>query len=364
MKKWLIILSSILLIADQLSAQIQIRFNAAIHGNAVQGLSMVQVINNTGSEFKGNVEIRVGAAFGKRILDIRTAQQVFRPGVNVVENQAFSRAQVSYGSHEEVGYVRQTGRLPEGELEYCFNVVVSESKDPNLTEFEQCFTHVNQPFTPLLLVNPVDGEESCNLRPNFLWQPPIPVPTGAQFRLTLTEIVKGQDAVRAISYGTPVIVQQGLNGNMLIYPSILPDLKKDAKYAWQVIMYAGSTALARSEVWEFSTTCIPSPIEEDVHSYRELKEGSTGEFLIANTYLKFAVRNAYSTEALSYQIVSMKSQASPLKGLPKLVMKNGLNTYKIDLDGQRGFVAGEEYLLTVLMKNGVKLKLRFLYTHE
>ena len=344
--------------------QVTIRFVPAQQGATVQGLAFAQVISNSKEVFRGYLTIRVGSTSGKKILEMQTGVQEFRSGVNLLDPAAFSKAMIRYGNHEQVELVRQTGRFPEGELEYCFTLSVTDAKDPALTEFEQCFIHQNQPFTPLILVDPVDGDEICNLRPNFFWQPPIPVPPGSFSRLMLVELQQGQDPVLAMANNMPVLAQQGITGNMLTYPSQLPDLRKDKTYAWQVVVYSGNTLVTRSEIWTFKTSCEQALQEPDIKSYRELKEQVAGETLLTRGALKFAIRNPYESGPLNYYIVSMENQEKKIRNLPKFQMRNGLNQYSLDLDSYNAFKEGESYLLVVEMKNGRKSYLRFVFTYE
>jgi hypothetical protein len=345
-------------------AQVTIRFMPQQQGATVQGLAFAQVMNNSKEDFRGYLTIRVGSMNGKKILELQTAVQNFRIGVNGIDPAAFSKAVIRYGNHEQSDFVRNTGRFPEGELEYCFNLVVTDAKDPALAEFENCFTQLNQPFTPLLLVDPIDGDEVCNLRPNFLWQPPMPIPPGSFSRLVLVHMQPKQDPVLAIVNNTPVIVQQGIAGNILTYPSQLPDLAKDRNYAWQVVVYSGSTVITRSEIWTFKTACGNTVQELDEKSYRELKEEAAGETLLTRGALRFAIRNPYESGPLSYYVVPMENQDKKIRNLPKLQMRNGLNQYSLDLESYNAFKAGEEYMLVVEMKNGRKSYLRFVFTYE
>lgn len=354
---WLIPLTS--------SAQISIQFNPVVHGASINGLANAQIINNSGMDLNGYTEITVSDNRGRQIVQIKIGSQVFRKGLNILEQQAFSKASIRFGNHESSDYVRQTGRLPEGELEFCFRVNVGESKNSNIPEeFENCFQHYLQPFTPLILINPIDGEESCNLRPNFLWQPPVPIPPGAMFRLMLVAVNPKQDPVQALAFNAPLFVQQNIVGNTLLYPSIMPDLKKDNRYAWQVVMYSGATMLTKSEVWTFTTACKLEEEKPEEGSYREVRDAAGNDFLIVKDILRFAVRNPYEGGVLNYQISSMKNQEKKIKGLPKLDLRNGLNQYDIDLREYGSIHGGEEYLLTVTLKNGKKHFLRFIFNNH
>ncbi len=229
--------------------------------------------------------------------------------------------------------------------------------------FENCFVSKIQPLTPLLLIDPVDGDELCNKRPNFLWQPPMPLPASAKFRLIVTEVKEKQDIAEALGYNLPVINQANLFGNNLLYPSNAPDLKEGQTYTWQVIVYTPKTILSKSELWTFKIKCNEKKPELNTDSYRELKETDDGNFYVANKSLRFSFNNAYNSGELSYSIENLSDSRSAIMNLPKLKMYAGLNKCDLDLSEYRAFKNGQEYLLKVKLINR-ELRLRFIYKDE
>ncbi|WP_315820230.1 hypothetical protein [Paraflavitalea speifideaquila] len=103
---------------------------------------------------------------------IQTPSMLFRTGETLINRTVYANSKFIFSRSAMGTIVNNTGRFPEGDLEYCYEVNIGESKNAALPEvFENCFNHFNQPFTPLLLVNPIDGDEICNTRPQFIWQP-------------------------------------------------------------------------------------------------------------------------------------------------------------------------------------------------
>ena len=341
-----------------------ITFNAAVYGQNLEGLSFVQLMSSYPQDLTGKVVIKVREIKTGNVASITIPGVYLRRGNNTIDRLAFSRSRLSFGNNYYGRTLSQSGKFPEGEYEYCFEVDLSESKIPVAAFFENCFTHELQPMTPLLLINPVDGDEDCNKRPHFTWQPPMPMPAGARFRLVLTEIKEKQDIIEAINYNPPIINQGNIPINQLSYPFNAPELMLGKRYAWQVIVYAGTTIIKRSEVWVYTVKCNEEKQQVSTDSYREMKETNDGNFYAADKAIRFSFHNPYSAGDLNYSIVSLANPEKVIKKLPELKMQAGLNKFDIDLSENKSFKSGEEYLLTVKLINGRELKLRFTFKKE
>lgn len=299
---------------------------------------------------------------GIEVVTIKTAPFIIRQGVNSIDRKAFANAQFSFAGNSYGKAVKQSGNLPEAEYDYCFEVEVYETKDLSLPRFsEQCFTYAVQPLTPLLLINPIDEDELC-IKPNFIWQPPMPLPQDARFKLILVEMQEKQDVIEAISFNTPIINQLDIRTNTLFYPPNAPALKEDQKYAWQVWVYDKNTILKKSEIWTFTVRCSEKGATPSTDSYRELKETIDGNFYATSQLLRFSFTNPYRAEKqLRYTIDCLSDPSIKIKKLPELTLATGLNKFEIDLSEFNSFKENKEYLLTVFLADNRQLKLRFLY---
>lgn len=348
-----------------LTAQVTVQFMPVVYGQTLEGLAYAQIINSSGSDLMGSLTIRVREQKGGQVVTIKTAAFIVHPGANAIDRRAFGSAKISFGNNNNGLTLSQTGRFPEGDYEYCFELDLSQSKNPQVSPVaENCFVHQLQPMTPLLLIDPVDGDEFCNKRPNFTWQPPVPLPREARHRLVLTPIREKQDPVEAVTYNQPVINQGNIPGNNLFYPPNAPDLKEGQQYGWQVIVYTAKSILARSEVWTFTVRCNTDQPMVDGNSYRELKETDDGNFYVASRMLSFSLYNPYAEGDLNYSIINLADPSQPVKKLPVLKLKSGLNKYDLDLSEIRAFKNDQEYLLKVQLQNSRVLALRFIYKEE
>ena len=357
--------SSLLCIACCVRAQVVVNFTPAIYGQTIDGLIYAQLVNSFSVDLKARLTIKVRDIKGASVVSIQTPHFILHPGVNELNKKLYSGSRFSFGNNSPGLTLSQTGRFPEGEYEYCYEIDVSESKNDQISPlYENCFVHQLQPMTPLLLIDPVDGDEFCNKRPNFMWQSPLPLPRDARHRLVLAEIRDKQDIVQAITYNPPIINQGNIMGNSLFYPANAPELKEGQRYAWQVVVYTQKTILARSEVWTFVHKCHEEKKELATGSYRELKETDDGNFYIAAKQLSFSLNNPYNEGPLNYTITSLAETAAPIKGLPALKLKPGLNKYDIDITEIRAFKNDQEYLLKVQLQQNRVLLLRFIYKDE
>jgi len=354
----------LLISAISVRAQVAVSFSPPIYGQSIEGLAYAQIVNSSPGNLRAKLTIRVRRG-GTNVVTIVTPAFDLHPGANPVNRSAFSMARFAFGNNNVGLTASQTGKFLEGEYEYCYEVDISDSKNPTLPPvFENCFVQQLQQRTPLLLINPVDGDQFCNKRPQFIWQPPVPLPPDARFRLVLTEVKDKQDIVEAVTFNPPLVNQANIAGNTLFYPSNAPELKEGQKYAWQVTVYASQAILVRSEVWTFTLKCQQPNKDTNTVSYRELKEIDAGDFYVADTWLRFSLNNPYTAGDLGYSITSMEEPNKPIKGLPKLKLAPGLNKYDIDLSENSTFKDGKEYLITVRLVNNRVLRLRFIYKHE
>ncbi|MBS1735180.1 MAG: DUF928 domain-containing protein [Bacteroidetes bacterium] len=347
------------------TSQVVINFAAPVYGQILEGLTHVQIMNPLNTSFKGFLTIKIREIQRGSVLTVKTSDFDIFPGMQEINRNAFVNAKYVFANNSIGTILSQTRKFPEGEYEYCFDLDISASKliqYPPL--FENCFTQQIQPMTPLLLIDPLDEDITCNKRPNFLWQPPMPLPLTARFRLILTEIGDKQDIVEAITYNQPIINQANIPANSLLYPANAPDLQEGKQYAWQVTVYDGRTILKKSEVWTFKVKCDTILRLTSTPSYRELKQIDDGNFYVANRYLRFSLNNSYNAGTLNYSIASYANPELVIKGLPSLKLYNGLNKFEIDLSENKSFREGQEYVLRVNLQNGRSLSLRFIYKTE
>lgn len=357
---WMVLLLGCLqLFNHPVSAQVRFLFNPIANGRDLKGLSSVQILNNSTGSFSGNLVIEIRQS-NPDLLVVKSVvpDVLIQPGSGMLQPNKLSSAVSVFGSNNEGNYVRQTGNLPETELEYCFRFVVT-SKENNGLEFENCFTGRNIVGTPMELVKPDQQDHFCNKRPTFQWQPSMPTDPNTLYTLKLVEIQPKQKAAEAMLNNVPVLYQTNLKSYLQQFPSGSPDLKLDQKYAWQITASTGYRQ-SMSEIWEFTVEC-----EKDVVTagggYRELKAEDDGSYLMTGSQLRFAVRNDYVESELQYRIKDLDNPSRKFRQLPALTLQKGINNIQIDLNKIPGLKDDTEYVLQVTLPGGTQVSVRFKY---
>ena len=343
------------------NAQVNLVFNANAHGRDIRGLSFLQIMSSIPEPYTGTLHIEVKNLTGSGlVVRLVVPNLVIRSGNNIIPANKLISSNIHYASSEEGNYLRQTGLMPEGELEYCFKLVLSSKDNPDEI-VENCFFGNNLLSSPLELVMPDNKDVFCEKRPRFTWQPPLPLAAGTTFQLKLVKVGNGQAANEAVLVNTPVIYQTNIRGYVLPFPAGTPDLEEGESYAWQVTANAKSRTTL-SEIWQFTIDC---PKEKpDSGSFRELAASDDGGYLKTGASLRFAVYNAYIEGPLKYGITNLSERSKPLNRLPEIILTKGMNHITLDLNKVPGVEEDQEYLLDVILPDGKKVSLRFKYEEE
>lgn len=359
------ILIVFLVISVQATSQVSVNFNAAVYGRSLDGLSFAQIMNASSLPVHVKIKISIREMTQGIVATIHIPYFGLRAGSNHIERQALLKSNFIFANNAAGLQLSQTGKLGEGEYDFCFEVTVGDPKSLIIIDVSDfCFQSLLSPLTPLLLIDPAIGDKFCNPRPSFTWQPPMPLPRNTQFRIIVCEKKEKQTDIEAITYNIPVINVGGLYTSNLFYPSKTPDLKLGKQYVWQVTAYQEKTILTKSEIWQFEIKCEEKTKTTSTDSYRELKETEDGNYYIADKVLRISFNNPYNPGVLNYSITSMSAPEKRIKKLPALKLNAGLNKYEIDLSENKDFKNNEEYMITVRLENNRVFKLRFIYKNE
>ncbi len=360
------ILLLILFLALSAQAQVMMQFNPVTDGLNVNRLANISLNNRYPFGVECRLVITIKEAKLGTLLKVSTPPFALQTGFNVLPADAFNRSAFTFADNAAGYALAQTRNFADGDYEYCFEANLKGLKGAQVTTdyIENCFTQVLERNMPMVLVNPYDKEKSCNKRPNFLWQPSIPIQPFITYTFILAEIKPGQLKSEAIAYNQPVVLQTAVRGNMLNYPAIAPALEEGKNYAWQVLATNNKMIVTRSEIWEYKVTCGTEEKKTETDSYRELKESRDEGVYLASRWLRFVFYNPYGPAPVNYAITNLTEKEKPLKRVPELKMQGGFNKYELDLQGIKGLINQNQYLLTVTMNNGKKLYLNFIYKGE
>ncbi len=360
--EWLpVFLLLVVLVTGRIHAQVNIQFAPALNGQSVNGLFTAQIQNMTAVSYSGKLKISVRDGNNKVVLLVITPPVSVHAGTNLIQSLA-AQSSVHFGSSPSANIVAQTGRFPENEYEYCFEFTGAESKlNADEQVFENCFNYTVQPIIPLTLVYPGDDDELCNIRPEFTWQPAMPLVSTFRYRIIVTEKRDKQPAADAIMNNVPVFQQDNLASFMLPYPPQVPGLQKNKKYVWQVIAYEGNLKVTQSEIWKFTINCNDQKPDSSKESYRQLSISLNGNYYTAAGVIRFSLINPYSSTALQYSITDIADPTKEIGNLPAVKVQTGLNKIDIATEDVSGMQANKFYLLKVKNIGDHALYLQFIY---
>ena len=351
----------LILSVSTIHAQINIQFIPALNGQSVNGLFTAQIQNTAALIYNGKLKITVRDGGNKIVLLAVTPYISIYPGANRLQ-ALVAQSRIQFGNSPSSNILAQTGRFPENEYEYCFEFTGAENKlNADEQVFENCFSYVVQPVIPLSLIYPGDGEELCNTRPEFTWQPAMPLVSSYRYRIIVTEKKDKQPLADAIMNNVPVFQQDNIAGFMLLYPPQAPDLQKRKKYVWQVIAYQGNIKVTQSEIWMFNISCNDRKQDSSKESYRQLSSLLNGNYYTAAGTVRFSIINPYGTTDLQYSITDIKDPTKYISNLPAVKVQTGLNKIDIIMEDIKGMQANKFYLLKIKNIGDHALYLQFIY---
>jgi hypothetical protein len=320
-----------------------------------------KISNPGGQRITAVLTLKVTAQEAGQVVTVKTAPFDILPGLNSLPPGLLGRSSIRFGTNRIADIVRQSGYFTAAEYDYCFELTDAGPSHSGVVLAEPCFTYMLEPFSPLILMTPADKDVFCNKRPALFWQPLLPAIPGVVYRLTLAEVKQGQADIEALHYNTPVINQMNISVPLLFYPPSAQELEEGKKYAWQVTAYRNNVMLVRSEIWSFTIACQDSSSNTPQESFRDIDDLSNGNFYMASGNLRFAIRNIYDKAKLHYRISSISKPDQPIKKLPVIEIGRGVNHIVIPLEDNRSFIDGDYYLLEVMLPDGEKKQLRFLF---
>lgn len=364
MKRNYIIVLVLLLMPFAGLAQMSFTFLPEIQGRTLEGLMMVKIVHPEAQKRSCFLVITVSESKSGKIAEAHTGAFELNTGLNSVPANIVYQTAWKFGTGKLSTVLRQSHYFPEGEYEYCFELYENDKNRPGALLAEQCFDYMLEPFSPLLLTEPYDGDQICEKRPTLFWQPMLPAIPGMQYRLLLVEVKEGQPKAEALHYNMPVIQQTNIPTPMLFFPPLNKELQEGKRYVWQVTASRNDLILGRSEIWDFTVKCTDSVKTPPAESFRNIEDLAKGNFYIAEGRIFFAVNNTYDKAELKYDIRSLNEPEAKLKKLPKVVLERGRNQVIIDLSDEPAFRDGHFYILSMRLPSGESKQLRFVYKQE
>ena len=344
-----------------LLAQVSFVFTPELNGRTLNGLFTAQLMNNSSEIYTGTIKIIVREANNRIVVQAQTGSILIKPGLNTMQLLS-QRTKMMFGNNSVASITAQTGRFPENDYEYCFGFDGSNTKQGNADQFfENCFNYSIQSLIPLSLLYPEDQEEICNTRPDFTWQPQMPLLSSCRYRLLLAEQKEKQTAADAILNNMPVLYEENISAVMLSYPPAAAALEVNKKYAWQVTAYDRNTMISKSELYSFSTHCNNATPDSSRDSYRQPGITLNGSYYLTGNMLRFSLLNTYAATKLQYSITDFADPGKEIGNLPLIKLQPGLNKVDLEMEDINGLKPGRMYLLRIKNIGNSILYLQFLY---
>ncbi len=165
----------------------------------------------------------------------------------------------------------QTGRLPEGEYEFCLDF---EDEFGGALLSNVCASFFIVDPTPPSLLFPFDEEIVEGQFPSFQWTPvQAPASFPVKYDVKIVEILDGQVPAQALAANIAHYHSSSVIESNLLYPIDAIELEAGHKYVWQVRALGESDQPASSnngysEIWTFiySSSDIETPQSTDARS--------------------------------------------------------------------------------------------------
>ncbi len=112
-----------------------------------------------------------------------------------------------------------------------------------------------QSLRPIMLSFPTDKDTISELEPTFIWQSDIATilsDTRISQVFVLSKLIDNQTALEAVFQNEPIMYQENILTNSLVYPSNYPVLEMGATYGWQIQIKMNDVIINQSEAFQFT----------------------------------------------------------------------------------------------------------------
>lgn len=252
------------------------------------------------------------------------------------------------------------GSLPPGGYTACLSIYNGSQKLAR-----SCREIDLKAASPPKLAYPKNASAIKESYPALSWMPAITAASSAansiEYTLTVYEVRSHQTAEEALLRNRPLLVQHGLKGTQLPYPTTAPELQEGKHYVWQVRAYYENIPIGDSETWTFQL----DPSSADAKESPELALLIGDKSRVLHTvevyqYLQFQVEPYMAAEPLTYTITSETGKAMFKKPRKLEKASQGVH-YQIDLYTVPGLRKGEQYTLSVERPSGTSYPISFTY---
>ncbi len=322
------------------------------------------MVTNTGKfNISAHINLMMTSQSGQQILSAKSITYNFPPGNTLLNASSLAPIQYAILTTDWIMDAGQNGFLPPGIFQICYTLTPDDGS--HLASAVQCNTISIEPLSPPRLISPEDRAQiDSNSIPQFIWIPPAPLNlfSNLTYDLYLVQVDSFQTAAEAVQMNIPILYQQNISGNNLLYPLSAPALQQDVKYAWQVTAKNNQSPVAVTETWMFTLKKAPvkNTDSSDLPFVRLEKDDQSGYAIVAGK-LKFAYTNEAADTVWNVSFFDINSRqprtiTSPMDSIP---LRNGLNLVQIDLTHNNQFIDRHLYLMEIRNSRQEVWRLKF-----
>jgi len=323
----------------------------------------LMITNTEKFSVSAHINLMMTSQSGQQILSAKTITYNFPPGNTMLNASNLAPIQYAIVTTDWILDASQNGFLPPGIFQICYTL--SPDDGAHLGSAQQCNTISIEPLSPPRLITPEDQSQiDTSSIPQFIWIPPAPLNlfSNLTYDLYLVQVDSFQTPAEAVQMNIPILYQQNISGNNLLYPLSAPALQQDVKYAWQVTAKNNQSPVAVTETWVF--TLKKAPVKNTDSSdlpFVRLEKNDQSGYAISAGKLKFAYTNeaADSVWNVSFFDISSRQPMPIVVSMDSIPLKNGLNLVQMDLTNNTQFINQHLYLMEIRNSRQEVWRLKF-----
>ncbi len=381
--KWLFVMMSFCFCLYS-NGQISVFFPVLPGQFSMQDFAQTTIINGSNKAMgMCYYDISCTSASGTKFFELKTQSQQLGMGSNIIGLSAIAGAQVIYSSPVYTAFEQQ-GALPVGD----FNICVTVYHVGGAVLGTSCTSIHTVNTKSFYLLSPTDQQIIATFYPSFNWMTldESNKDMSVTYDIKVCQLMPGQNYAEAIGQNTPVLYQQSLNTNSIMYPASAPQLDTAQKYVWQVeadVSGAGGELKLFTEIWMFQfAQHIPQTNSDSSSSnpkkhrkkqndgpvqYAYLTKDQTGSVYLFEKKINFRYNNECNDKYLNYAVYERGKQDAVLSsGDNPVPIKARVNYISINVPremmpagkGKKGSPA-KLYVLQVKNSRRETLRLKF-----
>ncbi|MFL5763542.1 MAG: hypothetical protein ACJ77K_06325 [Bacteroidia bacterium] len=334
-----ILVTALLLYLITVRAQVNVVSIQLMPYNVTPEAMLSASVMNNGDAQQAEIVSRLYNFNNEILLTVQSAPFVLNKGLNSSQDGSRKVSAFSYGSGNQVEYLRTSKGLPTGTFRICVTVITSKAQEPQDEFCDEIESDFNQ-F--LYLVYPADKDTIDSKSPLLNWthsEPFSVLAQGESYRMIVTAVKEKQSAEEAIAVNEPLMMKNYLTTHNLQYPYDAKELVEGGHYAWQVQKTANGVVTNKTEAWEFYERKKPEEIEL---KYVALKSTVDANFYITTGKIYFKFSEEYNSKGEVLALitsddgkklpVTIQKDQKESTSTGSNIKKTGDNRFILDLD--------------------------------